>query len=264
VVARPKLLADEHIRELAHPLLVGPADDQRPGAVFEDVFDRDDFTRDLVAAGEDHVQRLVEHDLLPPLERVEIDFGTQRHPHLPAAGQHVDRAVVVATHDDAVRGRRLRELVDLLTKSSDVFARFAQGVRQLLVLGHRLGELSLRLEQALFERADALGRVLQLAPQRQDLLLEELGLLTQVRELGVVCREPSFVLGLLHEGSPPFASDLLRDATSGTIAQRDMPTNPEANPDANFSMRCFTGVRRVNCAHGRPLGRPTQEGTTRP
>ncbi len=85
MVAGPELLADEHVGELAHPLLVGPADDQCPRAVFEDVLDRDDLARHLVATGEHDVQRLVEHDLLAPLERFEVDLGAERHPHLAAA-----------------------------------------------------------------------------------------------------------------------------------------------------------------------------------
>ncbi len=97
VVAGPQLLADEHVGQLAHPLLVGPADDQRPRAVLEDLLERDDLAGHLGAAGQHDVQRLVEHDLLAALELVEIDLGAERHPHLAAAREHVDGAVVVAT-----------------------------------------------------------------------------------------------------------------------------------------------------------------------
>ena len=84
VIARPQLLADQHIRELAHTLLVGPTDHQCAMPVLEHVPDRDDLTGDLVAPGEHHVQRLVEHDLLPSLELVEVDLGAERDAHLAA------------------------------------------------------------------------------------------------------------------------------------------------------------------------------------
>ena len=226
-------------------------DDQRTRAVFEDVLDRHDLARHLVAAGEHDVQRLVEDDLLAALERVEVDLGAERHPHLAAARQHVDRAVVVAADHHAVRRRRLGELVDLFAQRGDVLARLTQRVRQLLVLRHRLGELALRLEQPLLERADALRCVLQLAPQRQDLFLEELRLLAQLRELGVVCREPTFVLGLLHEGSPPFASDLFGTLPQASRRNGDMHTAHRHRFAPFDRMRCFTGLRRVNCGHRR-------------
>ena len=94
-----------------------------------------------------------------------VDVGVQPDPHLAAAGEHVDRAVVVLADDHAVGRRRLGELVDLVAERGDVLARLAQRVAQLLVLGDRLGELALGLEQALLERAQALRGVGQRAPQ---------------------------------------------------------------------------------------------------
>ena len=82
-----------------------------------------------------------------------VDLGVQGDPHLAAARQDVDRVVVVLADDDAVRRRRLGQLVDLVAERGDVLARLPQRVRQLLVLADRLGELALRLEQPLLERA---------------------------------------------------------------------------------------------------------------
>ena len=73
------------VGELAHPLLVGPADDQRAMPVLEQFLERDDLTGDLVAPCEHDVQRLVEHDLLAALELVDLDLGVQRDAHLAAA-----------------------------------------------------------------------------------------------------------------------------------------------------------------------------------
>ena len=98
--------------------------------------------------------------------------------HLAPARQNVDGAVLVLADDDAVRRRRLGELVDLLAQRGDVIASLAQGVGQLLVAGDRLGQLALGLEQALLERAHPLGcfgqtrpEVLDLGDERLDLFL---------------------------------------------------------------------------------------------
>ena len=66
---------------------------------------------------------------------------------------------------------------------------------ELLVLGDGLGELALGLEQALLERADALGRVLQPAAEDDDLFLEALDRLLELGDLRLVLGQPSLVLG---------------------------------------------------------------------
>ena len=141
-------------------MLVGATDDHRPAAVLEYFLDGGDLTRGLWTAGHHDVERLVEHDFLAALERAE-KFGLHRHAHLAAAGVNVDGGVVVQPEHGAVPGRRLRELVDFISQGGDVLARLAQGVRELLVLGDGLSELALAFEQALFERAGALGRILE-------------------------------------------------------------------------------------------------------
>ena len=93
---------------------------------------------------------------LPRSSCVEVDVGVRRDLHLAAAREDVDRAVVVLADDHAVGRRRLGELVDLVAQGGDVLARLPQRVAELLVLGHRLGELALRLEQALLEGPDPL------------------------------------------------------------------------------------------------------------
>ena len=119
----------------------------------------------------------------------------QRDAHLAAGGEDVDGAVVVGAEVGAVRRRRHRELLDLFAQRGDVLARFAQGGGQLLVLRDGLGELALRLEEALLERADALGRVLEPAPQDDDLLFEALDALLELVDLRLVLGESTLVLG---------------------------------------------------------------------
>ena len=56
VVAGAQLLADEVIGELAHPLLVGAADDQRAVLTFEQLLEDHDLTGDVPLAGEHDVE----------------------------------------------------------------------------------------------------------------------------------------------------------------------------------------------------------------
>jgi hypothetical protein len=146
------------------------------------------------AAGHHHVERLVEHHLGATRQRVDREVGVHGHAHLAAAREHVDGAVVVVAEQRAVRARRLGELVDLFAQRRDVLARFTQRVRQLLVLARRLRELTLGLEQALFERAHPLGSVVQLATQPDDFVFEHLDVLLQLGNLALVGTQPSFVL----------------------------------------------------------------------
>ena len=184
-VARPQCRPDEPLGQLGHPLLVGPADDDGPAPVLEDLLERDDLAGGLGRAGQHDVERLVEHDLAAPHELVGVELGVDRDAHLAAARVDVDRAVVVAGQQRAVGRRRLGELVDLFAQGGDVLARLAQGVGELLVLGHRLGELALGLEQPLLERAHPLGGVLEAPAQGQHLFLEGTHLLDVGRPVRV-------------------------------------------------------------------------------
>ena len=175
----------------------------------------------LAAAGQHDVERLVEHDLGPRSSVVVVELGVQRHPHLAAAGEHVDGAVVVAAEQRAVGGRRLGELVDLFAQRGDVLARLAQGVGQLLVLGHGLGELALGLEQALLERAHALGRVLQPAPQRRrPPPRATLACSRSSRQLGLVGARAVVRTRSRPRGSPPCCERPVAGRYLGTTAQR--------------------------------------------
>ena len=155
-------------------MLVGATDDHRPAAVLEYFLDGGDLTRGLWTAGHHDVERLVEYDLLAALERLE-KLGLHRDAHLPATGVHVDGVVIVQAEHGAVPRWWLGELVDFIPQGGDVFARLAQCVGELLVLGDRLGELALAFEQTLFERADALGRILEPPAECGDLVLESGG-----------------------------------------------------------------------------------------
>ena len=83
------------------------------------------------------------------MQLTRLDIGVQRYPHLPPAGKNVHGAVVVGPEVGAVGGRRLGELLHLLTEVGDVLLGRLQGEGELLVLGDGLGELALGLEQLL-------------------------------------------------------------------------------------------------------------------
>ena len=68
-----------------------------------------------------------------------------------------------------------------------LFARLAEGVGELFVLGDGLAQLPLGLEQPLFESADPLGRVLQTLAQLDDLFFERGELLAKGLRLGFEC-----------------------------------------------------------------------------
>ncbi len=198
-VAGADLAALERVGQLGHPLLVGAAHDHGAVAVVEQLLERDHLAGHVRRAGQDHVERLVE-DHLGAAGQVDVaQVGVHRHAHLATAGEHVHGAVVVAAEQGAVGRRGLGQLLDLVAQGGDVLAGLAQGVGQLLVLRHRLGQLALRLEQPLLEGADALGRVLQAAPEGDDLLLQRDGLLAQLGHLRFEGGDPLFKLGFVDE-----------------------------------------------------------------
>jgi hypothetical protein len=79
---------------------------------------------------------------------------------------------VVGAEVRAVRVRRHRELVDLFAQRRDVLTRLTESRGEPFVLGHRLGELALGLEEPLLEGAHALGCVLQPPAQDDHLFLQ--------------------------------------------------------------------------------------------
>ena len=80
-------------------------------------------------------------------------------------------------------------------------SRLTERVGELLVLADGLGQLALRLEQALLEGAHPLGGVLESAPQRRDLLFQDPDLVELVAGrmvlvgLVVVCVDGTHLLG---------------------------------------------------------------------
>ena len=84
VLAGAQLDAEQVVAELAHALLVRATDDQRAGAVLEQLLVDHDLALDLGPAGEHDVERLVEHDLLAALHLVDLELGVRGDAHLAA------------------------------------------------------------------------------------------------------------------------------------------------------------------------------------
>ena len=197
--------------DLHHPLLVGVADDQGQSTA-EHLLELHDLALDLEGAGLDHVEGLVEHQLLAVLERLGVDVEVDVDPQLAAARGDVDGAVLVDADERPEARGQGGELLDLLLEGDDLLPRLPQGGGQAFVLGQRLGQLALGLEEAFLEHPDLSGRVLQAAAEQGRLLLEELDLAVQLARLrrllwrGVeVAPGPRLpgAVGVLHV-SPPF------------------------------------------------------------
>ena len=170
-VAGPQLHAQHVLGELGHPLLVGPGEDDAAPLVLELLLQGDDLAGELPVADEDHVEALVQDDLVALADRAGVDVGVEADPHLAAAREDVDRAVLVDPEEGAVGGRGLGELLDLLAQRGQLLLGLLEGEGQLLVLRGGLGQLALGLEQALLEGLHPARALLQPAAERVDLVL---------------------------------------------------------------------------------------------
>ncbi len=97
-----------------------------------------------------------------------------------------------------------------------MLARLTQRGRESLVLGDRLLELSLGLEDLLLEGAHPLGCVLEAPPEHDDLLLETLELTLEVVDLPLVLGETPVVFGSHAITSWGMAICLASDTTPGS------------------------------------------------
>ena len=162
-VARAHLHVAQRVGDLGHPLLVAAAVDEGATAVVEHLLQRHDLAGALGVARLDDVQRLVEHDLVAAQQLGGVEVRVQRHAHLAARGEDVDRAVGVDAEERAVGGGRLGELLDLLAQQRELLFGLLERVGQLLVLRDGLLELAAGLEQPLLERLDARGLLVERA-----------------------------------------------------------------------------------------------------
>ena len=130
-----------------------------------------------------------------------------------------------------------------------MLARLAQGVGELLVLGDRLGELALGLEQALLERADPLGGVLEPAAEGDDLFLERLDLLAGARPTR-----------LSYSASRRSCS--VATATTSSVGPRSDPTPAFVERSGATPIRRSRRVSLVSCRDLSGAGRLHCAGVT--
>ena len=275
-VARPRLeqqrvtdaqrLAGQRVGEVDHALVVGVPDDQ--GALrdavdrLEQLLEHDDVALALEPPRLDDVHRLVEHDLLAGAQVVALDVRRQRHPQLAAAGEDVDRAVVVLPEVDAVAGRRLAEPVDLLLERHQLLAGVPQRAGQLVVALAEKGGAALRLGDPFLQGADVPGAVGHLPAEEADLLLEVGDLAEQRSDIAFPSRAHlvRFIAGAGAHRAPPHTSGGARDQiytrlpTDGRhLAGSD--TEPSHTPQqrrATPAARCSHGLRRLASVPGPP------------
>lgn len=162
----------ERLGEPHHPFLVGVPDHQGALAVLEDFLEGDDVPGPFELHGLDHVEGLVEHDLLAAPEVFRFDAGADVHAELSAAGEDVDGAVFVRLKEDTEAGRRLCEPVDFLLECDDLVAGLTERICQSLVLRGDAGQVCLELDDPLFENPRVSRRVGELTSQDGDFLLE--------------------------------------------------------------------------------------------
>ena len=196
-VAGAQLRPDHVVGELGHALLVGSGVDDATPLVLELLLERHHLARQLALADQDDVEALVEHHLVALPDGARVDVGMEAHAHFAPAREDVDRAVLVDGEEGAVGRRRLRELLHLLAQRGQLLLGLLQREGELLVLRRRLGQLPLRLEQALLECLHATGALLEPAPERVDLVLRVHQLGAERLDLGCV-----FVGDLCHRTSP--------------------------------------------------------------
>jgi hypothetical protein len=170
----------QRLRKAHHALLVGVRDDEDPVSVGEDLLQHDDLADLFVVEGGDHVESLVEHDLLSASQLVELDGGTDVHAQLAAASEHVDGVILVAGQERAETGRRLREPVDLLLESHDLVASLTESLREPFVLCRDGRQGPLGVGEPLLDRPGVSRGLGEPAPQIRDLLLEEAQLRSQL------------------------------------------------------------------------------------
>jgi hypothetical protein len=206
-VAGADRLVEQRGGELDDPLLVRVGDHERAGPIVQQFLEHDDLADVLVAEGLDHIEGLVQHDLLATLERVDVHGGADVHPELAASGEHLDRAVVPGLQKDTEPGRRLCQPVDLLLEGDNLVPGLLQSGDQPLVLARQGGHLGLRLMETLFDDPGLPGGLGQLPAQRGDLLLQEGDLSCEVGDLPFALRGPSLsVVASCHAPSPPSPS----------------------------------------------------------
>ena len=93
----------------------------------------------------------------PRCKCVEVDAGADVDAQLAAAGEDVDRVVVVAGQEGAEAGRRLGQPVDLLLELGDLVAGLAQGLCEALVLGGDRSQGALGVGEAAARPRDGVG-----------------------------------------------------------------------------------------------------------
>ena len=117
-----------------NPLFIGVTNDQRPLTVLEDLLEHHDFPVALELAHRDHIQRLVENNLLTRPQQRHIDLRAGNHTHLAATCEHIHRPIIEELEEHPVSTRRLSKAVHLSFEHHDLVTCLTKGADQTLIL----------------------------------------------------------------------------------------------------------------------------------
>ncbi len=95
----------------------------------------------------DHVQGLVQDDLLPLPETLDVETRMEVHLHLPSGHVNVQSVILIEARKNSITRRRRGQLLDLLLHRLDLFARLLESLGQFLVLTKRMIDTPLGLMQ---------------------------------------------------------------------------------------------------------------------
>jgi hypothetical protein len=140
VVTDLELLAPEGLRQRHHAFIIGVPENDR-AVVTEEVDDRSDLAARDIARRLDHVERLVEHDVLTFLELEGVEVGMRVHPHRPAVHDDLGGTVLIGPLEDSVVVGRRAQLVDLFLQELDLLFRLLEHADEALVLALGVGAL---------------------------------------------------------------------------------------------------------------------------
>ncbi len=197
MIADLELDGAEWVSHDTHLVLVGAEGDYR-SALLQHLLENDHIALNFVARHLDHVEPLVEHELLTRLESLRLDRGMQVDLHLATLGQDVDGRVLVEGEIDAVRGGRSAQLVNFLFERGDLLPRLVESIHELLVLIEGLHELTIGLAQLVFQHHELLWSVFELLAQASRLSLERMHVGLKILDLDLVLGQPAAVVRIRH------------------------------------------------------------------
>ena len=242
----------QRLGEADDALLVGVGDDQGALAVGEQLLEHHHLADLLEVERGDDVEGLVEHDLLATHQGVEVDRGAHVDAQLAAAGEHVDRVVVVAARKvpKPAGGWASRSTSSL---SFMIWSRASRSVwaRRSFWRGHR-GQRRWVSARRSSRPRECAGRVAQPAAQVGDLGLQEAHLAGEL--LGAAAAR--LALLMWTSASPPAQRHYPRMPRDGVEYSRVITGSRAQAPSVDTSVHARRRPGAASARHRRGPGSP--------